>query len=81
MLDVDKFMKLFEFYGTICSWTSRKEATKIKEGTKNLNLYIDDNRAIKMKNANGVEAIMAMGTITKMLFNHIKPTYIAYASN
>ncbi len=81
MLDIDKFMKLFEFYGTRCSWTSRKEATKIKEGTKNLNIYLDNNRAIKMKNANGVEAIMAMGTITKIIFNHIKPTYIAYASN
>ena len=81
MLDIDKFMELYKYYGTTCFWTSRKEATKLIEGTKNLNLYIEGNRAIKMKNAHGVETVMAMGTLTKILFNHIKPTYIAYSSS
>ena len=81
MLDIDKFMKLFEYYGTTCSWTSRKEATKINESTKNLNLYLDGNRAIKMRNAHGVESIMTMGVLAKILFNHIRPTYMAYSSN
>ena len=81
MLDIDKFMELYKYYGTTCFWTSRKEATKLIEGTKNLNLYIEGNRAIKMKNAHGVETVMAMGTLTKILFNHIKPTYMAYSSS
>lgn len=81
MLDIDKFMELYKYYGTTCSWTSRKEATKLIEETKNLNLYIEGNRAIKMKNVHGVETVMAMGTLTKILFNHIKPTYMAYSSS
>lgn len=81
MLDIDRFMKLFERYGTSCSWTSRKEATKINEGAKHLNIYMERNRAIKMKNAHGVETIMSMGTLSKILFNHIRPTYVAYSSN
>lgn len=81
MLDIDKFMKLFEQYGTTCSWTSRKEATRLNEETKKMNLYMDGNRAIKIKNTHGVEAFMVMGTLTKILFNHIRPTYMAYSSN
>ena len=81
MLDIDKFMKLFEYYGTTCSWTSKKEATKIIESTKNLNLYLNGNRAIKMRNVHGVESIMTMGVLAKILFNHIRPTYMAYSSN
>ena len=81
MLDIDKFMKLFEYYGTTCSWTSRKEATMLNESTKNLNLYLNGNRAIKMKNVHGVESIMTMGGLAKIMFNHIRPTYMAYSSN
>lgn len=81
MLDIDKFMKLFDYYGTTCSWTSRKEATMLNESTKNLYLYLNGNRAIKMKNVHGVESIMTMGVLAKILFNHIRPTYMAYSSN
>ena len=59
----------------------KKEATKINESTKNLNLYLNGNRAIKMRNVHGVESIMTMGVLAKILFNHIRPTYMAYSSN
>ena len=34
-----------------------------------------------MRNAHGVESIMTMGVLAKILFNHIRPTYMAYSSN
>lgn len=81
MLDIDKYIKTYELFGAKCSWVSTKETQKIKEDFKKIPLYIEDHRTIRITNAHGVQSFMAMGTLSKILFNHIKPTYVAYSSN
>lgn len=81
MLDIDAFLGLFHAFGISYSWLSRSETVKLKEQCKNLNLYVANNKAIKTINIHGVEGFMAMGMLTKMLFNQIRPTYVAYSLN
>lgn len=81
MLDIDSFLRLFDNFGISYSWLSRRETTKLKEQIKNLNLYVADNRAIRTTNIHGTEGIMTMGVLAKILFNQIRPTYVAYSLN
>ena len=80
MLDIDKYTKNYELFGAQCTWASKKETQKIKEEIKNISLYTDNNQAIRIKNVHGIESFLTMGTLTKILFNHISPTYVAYSS-
>lgn len=81
MLDIDSFLRLFDNFGISYSWLSRRETTKLKEQIKNLNLYVADNRAIRTTNIHSTEGIMTMGVLAKILFNQIRPTYVAYSLN
>ena len=81
MLDIDSFLGLLGNFGISYSWLSRRETTKLKEQIKNLNLYVADNRAIRTTNIHGTEGIMTMGVLAKILFNQIRPTYVAYSLN
>lgn len=72
MLDVDKFMELV---GDTCQFASRKETAKATEMFKSKMLCIFDNQAIKY----GENAFLCQGTIAKILFNQITPSYMAYA--
>lgn len=81
MLDIDSFLGLLGNFGISYSWLSRRETTKLKEQIKNINLYVADNRAIRTTNIHGIEGIMTMGMLTKILFNQIRPIYVAYSLN
>lgn len=72
MLDMDKFMELI---GDTCCFASRKETAKVTEMFKSKMLCIFDNQAIKY----GDRAFLCQGTIGKILFNQISPSYMAYA--
>lgn len=80
MLDIDKFMGLYSLFNGECSWTSRKETAKVRDTFKNTNIFSIDNRCIKVKNFHGIEFYLAQGTLCKILFDHIRPKYIAYSS-
>lgn len=80
MLDIDKFMGLYSLFNAECSWTSRKETAKARDSFKNTNIFSIDNRCIKVKNFHGLEFYLAQGTLCKILFDHIRPKYIAYSS-
>jgi len=80
MLDIDKYTKTYELFESQCTWVSKKETQRIKEEFKNISLYTNNNQAIRIKNVHGIEAFLTMGTLTKILFNHIRPTYVAYSS-
>ena len=80
MIDIDKYMQLYENFGITCRWMSRKEAMRINGCVKNT-IYLEGNRALMVKNVYGKELILSYGTFEKTLFNQIRPAYMAYSSN
>ena len=81
MLDINNFMKLYERFGCKSTWVSRKETMKIKESLQNNTLFVCDNKSISITNIHRITMILDSGTFCKILFDHIRPMYIAYSSN
>ena len=80
MLDLDKFMALYSEYGAESTWISHKAASKIGITPDPTLSFEFNHKLIKIKNIHGVEYILAKGSICKILFDHIRPRYVALSS-
>lgn len=80
MLDLDRFMMLYSEYGAESKWISHKAANKMGITPDTTLSFNFNNKMIKVKNIHGIEYILAKGSICKILFDHIRPRYIALSS-
>lgn len=80
MLDLDRFMMLYSEYGAESKWISYKAANKIGITPDPILSFELNHKMIKVKNIHGVEYVLAKGSICKILFDHIRPSYIARSS-
>ena len=80
LLDLDKFMALYSEYGAVSTWISHKVANKIGITPDPKLSFEFNHKLIKIKNIHGVEYILAKGSICKILFDHIRPRYVALSS-
>lgn len=81
MLDLDKFLMLYERYGLKAEWGSRKESHKARE-LIGKSMFLRENKGIKIMQEDTKEAIwLADGTFLKMFFDAVQPAYIAYSAN
>lgn len=80
MLDIDKFMELYVEFGAKCQWISHRAA--INQGfNPDPNMVFEmNNKMMKVKNIHGIEYLLAKGSICKILFDHIRPRYVALSS-
>jgi hypothetical protein len=80
MLEMEKFMDLFPKFGLKAEWMTPKETMKIKQSQKNAQMFTLKNKGIKITK-DGVEGnmIVTHGLLSKMFFEHIYPSYIAYS--
>lgn len=87
MLDLDNYMALAPHFGLKAEWVSRAETHKIKEKVGQKNLFLYENRAIKMAIdapadvtlPEGTEFYVSTGLLSKMFFEHIHPAYTMYS--
>lgn len=80
MLNVDKFMDIYTSYGYVAKWASRKETHRVEEAMKLQGLLKFKNRGIKIMNSEGNEIWLFGGTVLRIIFEHIYPSYIAYST-
>lgn len=81
MIDIDKFMELYNDYGLKAEWGNRKESHKVRESMKS-NMFIKDNRGIKIIHPVSKDVMwLAHGTFLKMVFDSMHPAYVAYSAN
>lgn len=82
MVDIDKYMSLFEQFGLKAEWLTRGETMKIIENHKRSGLFINKNRAIKVTSVESNESMyLNNGIFGKLYFEHVCPSYTAYACN
>ena len=81
MLDLDKFITLYERYGLKAEWGNRKESHKARE-LIGKSMFLRENKGIKITQEGTKEAMwLADGTFLKMFFDAVQPAYIAYSAN
>lgn len=80
MIDIDKYMGLYERFGLTAEWATTKETTKIAEEMKKMDIFKLKNRGIKIKldQSNEFTAWITFGTFLKMFLEHVYPSYTAY---
>ena len=76
-LNLDLMMKLFTDLGIETTWMSKKQTAKIKQQKIRSGLVEKKNRGISMKLPNGQEMIMFGGTLSKIIYDSIKPSSVA----
>ncbi|EDM38891.1 hypothetical protein PBAL39_22500 [Pedobacter sp. BAL39] len=82
MLEIEKYLKLFEAFEMQAEWLSKKETMKVVEGEKDHGVFIYQNRAIRIKHkGTNLESIVSTGLFGKMFFEHILPSYTAYTQS
>ena len=81
MLDIDKYLTLFQEFGLEARWLNRKDTMKLMENRKNDNpIFVHKNRAIEITDlSSGTKSQIATGLFNKMYFEHIYPSYTAYS--
>ncbi|MBP6236681.1 MAG: hypothetical protein KA270_06870 [Saprospiraceae bacterium] len=80
MLDLDSYMELYSHYGFNAEWASRKETTKEKELAKGYDILEHNHRGIKIKIDGDKDMWLSTGTLTRIFFEHINPSYTAYST-
>ena len=82
MLDLDKFISLHHQFGIRAEWASKKETHKVKEQGKGYDIFEFKNRGIKIESESKESTTwIGFGTLTRIFFEHIPPSYMAYISS
>ncbi|GET34037.1 hypothetical protein PbJCM13498_29000 [Prolixibacter bellariivorans] len=80
MLELDNYMELYSHYGFKAEWASRKQTTKAKEMVKAYDIFEHNHRGIKIKIDGNKSMWLSFGTLTRIFFEHINPSYTAYST-
>lgn len=86
MLDLDAFLKLAAPFGLAATWATPKETNKMKSTYGRNKIFELNGRGIKVAElgkepSKDKESWLSYGSITKMLFEHILPSYTMYSFN
>lgn len=83
MLDLDNYMELYKNYDFTAEWATTKETAKANEIAKGYDILKSKNRGIKIKSKNNTDFDMWLsnGTLTRMFFEHVYPSYTAYSTH
>lgn len=82
MLDLDGYIELYKNYGFVAEWASRKETSKVSEIVHGHDIFKLNNRGIRIKVDGGEsEMWLSHGTLTRIFFEQIYPSYMAYSAN
>lgn len=82
MLDLDGYIELFNKYDLTAEWASRKETARTKKLAKGYDIFEINNRGIKIrsKTDDSVDIWMSNGTLNRIFFEHVYPSYMAYST-
>ncbi len=83
MLDLDGYIELFKDYGFTAEWANKKETAKTVGIAHDSGIFKLNNRGIKIKSKNDEEGDiwLSHGTLTRIFFEQIYPSYMAYSTN
>ncbi|MHA8097803.1 hypothetical protein VR479_00745 [Aquirufa aurantiipilula] len=76
-LDLDALIDTFNVFGLKARWLTEKETTKSKQGAIRDGMVIVNKRGIAVTLPDKKEMIILGGTLSKILYDSIKPTSIA----
>ncbi|MES2275457.1 MAG: hypothetical protein V4592_05515 [Bacteroidota bacterium] len=80
VVEVEPFMALFNRYGMRAEWMRRSETTRLKEEYQLDELFLVDNRGIKVTHDETQQvSYLQSGIFNKLYFEHIYPDYVAYS--
>ncbi|MBS1648053.1 MAG: hypothetical protein JST67_12000 [Bacteroidetes bacterium] len=78
-IDFDSFIEMFNDSGLNARWLSEKETTKIRQDEKTKTIFALNNRAIGISDQKkSKEIILGGGIISKILYDNIYPSNIAF---
>jgi hypothetical protein len=82
MLDIDSYIELYTEFGFTAEWASKKESLMIVNMAKEYDVFLINNRGIKIKSLeeDAQEFWLSHGTFTRIFFEQIYPRYMAYSS-
>lgn len=83
MLDLDSYIELYKEFDLVAEWATRKETAKTNDFGKGFDILKVNNRAIKIKfvNQDEVGAWLSVGTVYRIIFEQIYPSYMAYSAH
>lgn len=83
MLDLDSYMELYKEFDLIAEWATKKETAKTNELAKGFDILKVNNRGIKIKSTelSKSETWLSIGTLSRIVFEHIYPSYMAYSAH
>ncbi len=83
MLDLDGYMELYDEFDLSAEWASKKETAKTAEVFKNHDIFKLNNRGIRIKPKENQDndIWLSYGTITRIFFEHVYPSYMAYSTH
>ena len=82
ILDLDDYMKVFSTVGYKAEWGSTKETTQAKEiiNKRVSGMLVHKNRGIKIKVDEANDIWVFNGSLLKIFFEQIYPSYTAYST-
>lgn len=82
ILDLDDYMQLYSKFGYKAEWGSTKETTKAKEiiNKRMKGMLVYKNRGIKIKVDGSNDIWLFNGSLLKIFFEQIYPSYTAYST-
>jgi hypothetical protein len=81
MLDLDKYMELYNQFDLKAEWATKKETAKAIELGKGYDLFKLNHRGIKIKLNDDQDIWLSHGTLTRIFFEHVYPSYMAYTTH
>lgn len=81
MLNLDAYLKLYDELGVQTRWLTKKETGRLRTNKQFKQLFIHDGQAIEILTGKKEESMyLFYGTLQRIFFELIYPSYIAYTS-
>lgn len=83
MFDLDGYIELFKDYDLTAEWANKKETAKMIDVAKDSGIFKLSHRGIKIKSNrdDSEEMWVSHGTLTRIFFEQIYPSYMAYSTH
>jgi hypothetical protein len=78
-LNLDALIETFNYFGLKSRWMTEKETTKSKQTALREGIVVINKKGLKITLPSGQEVIISGGTISKILYDNIKPSSVAVA--
>lgn len=78
-LNLDALIETFNYFGLKSRWMTEKETNKSKQTAVREGIVVVNKRGLMVTLPSGLEVIISGGTISKILYDSIKPSSVAVA--